>query len=295
MAITSMTGFSRAEGSIDDSRWSWELKTVNGRGLDIRFRLPPGLDSLEAPARKAISGALARGQVTANLQLRGSARREALTVNEDLLHQLAETARRLTETGDIASPRADGLLALRGVLEVAEPELEEADLARSDGALLDGLKQAIAGLADMRAAEGAELTNVLSAQIGRIEKLAAAIAGAEENRPQAIRRRLSAKLDELLSERAELPEDRLAHEVALLVVKADISEELDRLNAHVASARSLVGSEGPVGRKLDFLAQEFNREANTICSKAVDIAVTNLGLELKAVIDQFREQVQNVE
>ena len=290
-----MTGFGRAEGTSDRLAWAWEARSVNGRGLDLRCRLPQGFDALEAAARKRLADAFARGNVNITLRIERATAPDAVRINEAVLADLVARARSLRESLPEAGFSIDGLLAVRGVVEPAEPSEDEAARGARETALLASLDEAVAGLLAARREEGARLAVVLAEQLDEIDSLVARAAASAEARPEAARARLETQLKTLLEERTGLSEDRLAQELALLAVKADIGEELDRLRAHIAQARDLLTEEGAVGRRLDFLNQEFNREANTLTSKSGDIELTRIGLDLKVVIDRFREQVQNIE
>ncbi|MBA4208753.1 MAG: YicC family protein [Parvibaculum sp.] len=296
MPLNSMTGFARVEGASGAARWHWELRSVNGKGLDARFRLPFGLDRLDARLRAELARQLRRGNCQITLTMERSAEASPLRVNRDALRTVVEAVAELRRTMETAPPRPEGILALKGVLENAEDvEETEEERAALDEALVASFAEAVSALARARAEEGAKLGTVLSGQIGLVEKLTADAAASPAATPEALKARIAAQVAELLGASPALSEDRLAQEAAILATKADIREELDRLIAHVAQARELLASDEPVGRRLDFLTQEFNREANTLCSKAADVSLTRIGLELKAVIDQFREQVQNVE
>ncbi len=292
MALSGMTGFARAEGARGAVSWAWEVKSVNGRGLDLRVRLPGGMDALEPAVREAVQTRFRRGAVTAGLQLQRDAAALAPRVNASRLAAVIAAVRPFIDEGVVAPPRLDGLLALRGVLEVEDGAgPEEEDALRAD--IVVSLGEALDALAAVRRAEGDALAAVLADAVTRIEALRDAAAAHAAAQPEAIRERLRARIAELVG--SELPEDRLATEAAVLAVKADVREELDRLAAHVAAARELLAAREPSGRRLDFLAQELNREANTLCAKSADAELTRIGLDLKAVIDQFREQAQNVE
>lgn len=296
MTIESMTGFARASGQAGDDRIVWELKSVNGKGLDTRLRLQPGFESIEQPARQALQKSFQRGNIYANLTVaRLSSASTAVTVNETLLVELATLAQRLEQDFGIAPARADGLLALRGVIEMQESLLDDDARAARDAAVLIVLDEALAGLSAARREEGQALKAIMLDQIDRIESLTERAAADPSRDPAAIRSRLAEQVRLLLETGAPLDEARLNAEAAYLATKADIREEIDRLRTHVASARTLLAGGGAVGRRLDFLSQEFNRESNTLCSKSNAAAITAIGLELKAVIDQFREQVQNLE
>jgi uncharacterized protein (TIGR00255 family) len=290
-----MTGFARAEGHAEEISWIWELRSVNSKSLDLRIRVPPGLESLELPLRGALAQRLKRGAVTVTLSLTKSASGGGLRINREALAQVVAMAQQLVAEGKAAPPRADGLLALRGVLESGEDGEDEARRERRQGALLDSFARALDGLVGMRAAEGERLIPTLEARLAEIARL---IGQAEDNaavQPQALKARLAEMVAELLEASPALPPERLAQEAALLVAKGDIREELDRLAAHIVAAQELLAEGGAIGRRFDFLCQEFNREANTLCSKSADVALTRTGLGLKAAIEQLREQVQNLE
>lgn len=299
MSLRSMTGYSRAQGGNGTTLWVWEIKSVNGRGLDVRCRLPPGHDNLDLPTREAISKACKRGNVSVNLTLSQQNGAAPLQINEKLLEQWMSVIERVwARFPDVAPPRLDGLFALRGIIEpLPEFPLETGDEGEArDNARMATLAEAISALLTMRTAEGARLEPVLAEQLRQIEILTEQAEICVSRTPEMIRIRLEQMLAPLLDAAPSLPEDRLAQEAALLIGKADVREELDRLRAHVAAAREfLAEKDDAVGRKLDFLCQEFNREANTLCSKSADVELTRIGLDLKAVIEQLREQVQNIE
>ncbi|HTC82955.1 MAG TPA: YicC/YloC family endoribonuclease [Rhizomicrobium sp.] len=296
MTFASMTGFAESAGSHEGLRWRWETKSVNSRSLDMRLRIPPGYDGLEPPARRLAGERFLRGALQISLTVEPSENARGLMVDAAALASAVKIAREVAAETGLAPARVDGLLALKGVI-VADDASESMDpvaRAHRDAALLESLAAAFDKLVRERCGEGAKLANLLSAQIGEIERLVGEAARLAAAQPHALRDRLHAQMKELMDS-VPVSEDRLAQEVALLAVKADVREELDRLTAHVQDARALIAQGKGVGRKLDFLAQEFNREANTLCSKSADIALTRIGLGLKAVIDQFREQAQNVE
>jgi uncharacterized protein (TIGR00255 family) len=295
MSLNSMTGFSRLDGSACGQRWTWELRSVNGKGLDVRLRLPPGLDRLEIPARNRIAERLARGNVQVSLTLTREAGATTLRVNEEVLAAVLVAMNRIAEKIDATAPTLDGILGIKGVLETAEVEDDEATRAALDVALLDGLTAAVDGLIAARASEGAAVTRVLTGHIDEIERLTAAAEACPARKPEAIRARLAEQVAALMDQVPSLDPQRLHQEAVLIATRADIREELDRLVAHVGEARRLMTGGGAVGRRLDFLAQEFNRESNTLCSKANDRELTTIGLDLKAVVDQLREQIQNIE
>lgn len=289
-----MTGFARAEGASGQHAWVLEVKSVNGRNLDVRCRLPTGFDALEQQARTALASRFRRGSVTVALTV---ARRQGpvqVRINRDLLNQLFVLSREVT-TPDVERPRLDGLLAVRGVVETVEEAETEEERAEIQAAMLATLDDALKRLADARLAEGARLITLLSNHLAEIERLTVKAASTAALQPAALRERLRAQVSALLEAAPALPEERLAQEAALLIAKSDVREEIDRLNAHVAAARDMLARGGAVGRQLDFLCQEFNREANTLCSKSSDVELTRIGLALKAAVEQLREQVQNVE
>jgi uncharacterized protein (TIGR00255 family) len=292
--LASMTGFARVAGGLGTLSWAFEAKSVNGKSLELRVRLPQGQESLELPLRQAAQRHLTRGNVQLNLSFDRAAERVRLAINEPLLEELLALAQGLERRG-LAPARVDGLLALRGVVETAEETPDVAAREAQQAALLADAERLFAGLAAQRNQEGAALQATLLAQLGLLGDLVAQAARLAGAQPQAIRARLAAQVAELLGAQPGLPEERLAQEVALLAVKADVREELDRLTAHGTELRRLVEEGGAVGRKLDFLCQELNREANTLCAKAADLEMTRVGLALKGVVDQLREQVQNVE
>jgi len=289
-----MTGFARVAGGLEGLSWAFEAKSVNGKSLELRVRLPQGQEGLEPPLRQAAQRHLTRGNVQLNLSFDRAAERVRLAINEPLLEEILALARKLEARG-VAAPSIDGLLALRGVVETAEETPDEAAREALQTALLADAERLFAGLAAQRNQEGAALRVTLLAQLDLLADLVDQAAGLAGAQPQAIRARLAAQVAELLGAQPGLPEERLAQEVALLAVKADVREELDRLSAHGQELRRLVEEGGAVGRKLDFLCQELNREANTLCAKAADLEMTRVGLALKGVVDQLREQVQNVE
>ncbi len=287
-----MTGFARREGGVDGLSWVWEARSVNGKSLDLRLRTPTGFERLEAAARVELAKRFRRGNVTLNLSLGRVETASQLRINREVLDQLIALVRELN--GPTAPIQVDTLLGIRGVVEAGDgntAELNsavEAEAAKAIVPLLDDLLAT-------RLEEGERLRGVLASQVDHIAQLVGQARGSAATQPEALRARLKAQLDLLLESRPPLAEDRLAQEVALLVGRCDVREELDRLDAHIGQARGLLADGAGVGRRLDFLCQEFNREANTLCSKAADVALTRIGLDLKAVIEQFREQIQNIE
>ena len=300
MALNSMTGFASAEGAEGAVSWRWELRSVNARGLDIRVRLPSGREGLEPKLRKALQARLKRGGVTANLQTLRGQDENALRLDADALAaalRAAASVRAAAEAAGLetAPVSIDGLMQVRGVLATGAEEPDPEAVAALEAAIMASLEEAVERLAAARAVEGEALTGVISSQVDEIEVLVTAAAASAEARSESAANRLREKVDALLEAGADMSEDRLAQELALLAVKNDVREEIDRLSAHVTGARKLLQDAPPIGRKLDFLCQEFNREANTLCSKSLSEELTRIGLALKVVIDQMREQVQNVE
>ena len=294
MAVMSMTGFARAAGASGPWRWAFELKSVNAKGLDLRLRMPPPFDRVEPEARARLAKALARGTCSATLTVQRAAI-AAARIDEAALGSIAAAARAAAETAGLAPPTMDGLLSLRGVVEIAEAEEDEAAVMAACACALASLDEALAALGEARRTEGAALAAVLEDRLGAIEALTRAADMNPARRPEAVRSRLAESVAALMESSRGLDENRLHQEALILAAKADIREELDRLVTHVAAARALIAGGGPIGRRLDFLAQELGREANTLCAKANDVTLTAQGLELRAQIEQFREQVQNIE
>ncbi len=290
-----MTGFARREGGDGAVTWTWEAKSVNAKGLDLRVRVPSGLDALEPKVRATVPQYCARGSVNVSLSVDRGARPVELQVNRNVLDQVLALATEVQQRTDAAPPRVDGLLGIRGVLETAEtPEAEDVRAAREArmAADLDGL---LADLAAVRRDEGARMAASVHGHLDELTRLAGEARQTAEAQPAALRERLRRQVADLLDAQAGVPEERLAQEAAILASKADVREELDRLDAHLAAARELLGDGGVIGRRLDFLCQELNREANTLCSKAQDVALTRTGLALKNGVEQLREQIQNIE
>ena len=295
MALSSMTGFARSHGASGPYTFEWELKSVNAKGYDLRLRLPPGWDDIEAPAKKRAGELLSRGTVYANLNLKRANAVAQVRINEDVLAAVVKVAGHVAGKIDAVAPSVDGLLALKGVIEVVEPESNEEEDKAAKLAAMAAFEQALNNLVEMRRREGATLGQVLGQRMDEIEKLAKRAEAAPGRKPEAIRARLAEQIAALLETSDRFDQDRLSQEALMIATKADIREELDRIASHIAQARDMLGKGGPVGRRLDFLAQEFNREVNTCCSKSNDIELTNTGLEMKNVVEQFREQVQNLE
>jgi uncharacterized protein (TIGR00255 family) len=288
-----MTGFARAEGEAQGISWIWELKSVNGRALDLRLRLAPGFDALEAQLRAALAERCRRGNVAATLTV-NRLQPPAIRINREMLGQIVGLLQELTGEIEAAPPRLDGLIGIRGIIETVDEDPEPVVEARR-AAVLEGWSVALDRLAAARAAEGSRLMALLSGQRAELAVLVEAASACAAAQPAAIRARLETLLGELQGLAPTMPEERVAQELAMLVTRADVREELDRLRAHIAQAGDLLARGEAVGRQLDFLCQELNREANTLCSKSADIELTRIGLALKAAIEQFREQVQNLE
>jgi uncharacterized protein (TIGR00255 family) len=295
MPLQSMTGFSRSEGGIDRFRWVWELRSVNGKGLDLRFRLPTGFEHMEPVFRKLAGDLFSRGNIQINLTVTTAQAEVEAVVNETALAAIFALQDRLKGRLDPAPMRIDTLLAIRGIVDFREKEPAEDDRLLREDDILSGFAAAASALLDMREREGEALAAILLGQVDRIESLTDCVERDPSRSPVEIARKIQMQLAALLEQASTLDRDRLHTEAALLATKADLREEVDRLRAHIAAARELLQKGGPVGRKLDFLSQEFNRESNTICSKSTASAVTTAGIELKVIIDQFREQVQNLE
>lgn len=292
----SMTAFATQQGTAENATWTWELRSVNGRGLDIKIRLPDGFSALENGLRKALSAQVTRGNLSVGLRLHRAQVDGALEVDVDrmdaVLAALDQVQERAFEKGvTLGQPSAADVIAQRGVLIARQPDDSE-DLS---DALTADFETALAALVSMRAAEGASLNTVLRDQVEHIETLTAQAVEAAKTRTSNVKSQMDAALARVMDNATSVDPERVAQELALIAVKSDITEEIDRLGAHVSAARALLSDGGPIGRKLDFLTQEFNREANTLCSKAQSSELTQIGLALKAVIDQMREQVQNVE
>ena len=294
-ALTSMTGFARVTRKWRDLSWVWELKSVNGKALDLRFRLPPGFDGVEVSARTVASNYLKRGNVQINLAVQDTSSATDIKVNTAMLEQFVAVAETLRDRLGSAPIQAEALLGLRGVLDAGEMLLSEEDTKSRDVEILTSFETAVAQLASARNAEGSRLSAVIATQLQRIEELSDAAAANPSRSVEAIRKRLGDQVAKLLEQSDSFDPQRLHQEAILLATRSDIQEELDRLRSHITAARALLVSTEPVGRKFDFLAQEFNREANTLCSKANDPSLTSIGLDLKTTIDQLREQVQNIE
>lgn len=293
MPISSMTGFARASGERQGLFWQWEIKSVNGKALDVRMRVPAGFEALETPVRAALASAFRRGNLQVALSISGQVARESVRLNPDILDRLVEVGEALRDRIGGEPLRADVLLSIKGVVEVSTEAEGEAEARNA--AMLESFQEALRSLASARREEGDRLNTVVSAQVLRIAELAEAARHNPSRTPEAVRARLAEQVSRLMETGAALDPDRLHQEAVIAATRADIQEELDRLFSHVEAAQVLLASNDAIGRKFDFLAQEFNREANTLCSKASDRSMTAIGLDLKTVIDQLREQVQNIE
>jgi uncharacterized protein (TIGR00255 family) len=290
-----MTGFARGHGVCGDYGWTWELKSVNAKGLDLRLRLPAGWESVEGPVRNSSAQVLTRGTIHGMLSVDRQGIAPIVRVNEAVLAAVLETIESLAGRLDAAAPRLDGILSLKGVIEIIEQDEREEDRLAAEAAVIAGFRATVAELAVMRRHEGEVLQRVLRQRIGEIAALAARADAAPGRHPEAIKARIAEQVALLLDASGRFDPDRLHQEAILIASKADIREEVDRLASHVAQVERLIAEGGTIGRRLDFLAQELNREASTLCSKSNDVELTNIGLELKSVVEQFREQVQNLE
>jgi uncharacterized protein (TIGR00255 family) len=294
--LASMTGFARHEGEWDGCQWTWEVRSVNARGLEVRCRLPAGFEGLEPAVRQRIGAVLKRGSITVVLSLSWAHGGSRVRINDEVLAAILDIAADLRQILPRSTePSIDGLLALRGVIEIEDSAPTGEAREALDAALLKGFEEVVGRLHAVRGSEGARLALALKAQIDEIARLQRTASGVAAMQPDLLFARLKEQVQALADSIPALPPERLAQEAALLAVKADPREELDRLAAHVEAARELLAANGSVGRQLDFLCQELNREANTLCAKSASVDLTRLGLELKAVIDQVREQVQNIE
>jgi uncharacterized protein (TIGR00255 family) len=295
MALSSMTGFARSHGASGPYVFEWELKSVNAKGFDLRMRLPPGWDELEAFAKKRAGEVLSRGTVYANLSVKRTGAASTIRINEEVLASIVKVAGVLAGKIDAVAPSIDGLLAIKGVIEVVEPESSEDEDKAAKAAAAAAFDQALLDLVEMRQREGVTLGQILIQRMDELERLAQRAEVAPGRKPEAVKARLAEQIAALLETSDRFDPDRLNQEALLIAAKADIREELDRIASHVSQTREMIGKGGPIGRRLDFLAQEFNREVNTCCSKSNDLELTNTGLAMKNVVEQFREQVQNLE
>jgi uncharacterized protein (TIGR00255 family) len=294
--LASMTGFSRAQGELETISWAWELRSVNGRGLDVKLRLPGGLDTLEPSLREAAGKVLKRGNVSGTLTIKREVA-AGMMADPVALERIKELAIALAdEIPGALPPRAELLLGLPGVMRPAHAQDDSEHVqAGLRAAVAAGFAEALAGLVASRAAEGERLAAIVSGLLDEITALHAQATAEAASQPGLHIARLKTQLAEILTGAPAVPEERIAQEIALLTTKSDVREELDRLGAHIAAARALLAQAANIGRKLDFLVQEFNREVNTLCSKSASLPLTGIGLSLKAAVEQMREQVQNIE
>ena len=295
MTLASMTGFTRRGGEAGPFRWNWEIKSVNNKGLEVRTKIPGFLDGFDIEIKKVVSAALTRGSVFLNLQVDRAADSERFMVNEARLADLIDVAARYSDKPGVVPASIDGLLAVKGVVELVSDAPSDDELASLKASLLTDLKLLVADLISARLSEGQRMETFLTKQLSEMQDLMAAAKGAVGDRSVAMRDRFMSQVKKLEQSDKPVSDERLAQEIAVMAVKADIQEEFDRLESHFVEATTLLEAEKPVGRRLDFLCQEFNREANTLCSKSGDTQLTKIGVDLKVLIDQFREQVQNIE
>lgn len=295
MTLSSMTGFGRAEGHYKHYSWVWEIRSVNGKGLDVRMRIPPGLDAFDQYIKTAIKKEIARGSINVSLQLTKDDNDTEVIVNEAALDKLIGVAKKASKNHDLPMPSLDSLLSIRDVVGIISAEDDEEQIKARNENLKSSFVDAVAALRSSREEEGLATRKMLADVIDQVENLLNQAEEIANNQPGLLKEKFEEKVSTLFDNKQGVDKDRLAQEIVLLATKADTKEETDRLRAHIASARLMLDAEGPIGRKMDFLTQEFNREANTLCSKSSDIALTNIGLSLKTAIDQIREQVQNVE
>jgi uncharacterized protein (TIGR00255 family) len=295
MALSSMTGFARGQGASAGYAWSWEIKSVNAKGLDLRLRLPAGWDAIEAPARAKATDALARGTIYATLTVERRGAPAQVRVNEEVLAAVLAAVKQLSGRVDAERPRLDGLLNIKGVVDVIDAEERENERRAVEAAVVASFGTVLDGLVEMRRREGETLGRILSARLDEIAVLIGRAEAAAARRPEAMKQRIAEQVALLMDASDRFDPDRLHQEAVLIAAKADVREELDRLASHVEQAQGMVAKGGAAGRRLDFLSQEFNRESNTLCAKANDVELTNIGLALKGAVEQFREQVQNLE
>lgn len=295
MTLSSMTGFARRGGELGTYRWNWELKSVNNKGLEIRTKLPSYLDGFDLELKKKISAKITRGSLFLNLFVERTTNSESFVINQDRLEKLSAIAGELISVAGLEPARVDGLLAVKGVVDLVVSEPADDDIKALKIALNKDLDVVLDDLIDARAEEGSRMQAVLMSQLSKMRTLLDSAREQVGDRDSALRKRFETQLAKLSKLGSPIPEERIAQELAIIVVKADIQEEFDRLASHFDEADRLLASNKPVGRRLDFLCQEFNREANTLCSKSGDTKLTQIGVDLKVLIDQFREQVQNIE
>ena len=291
-----MTAFARTEDYNEHCSWTWEVRSVNGKGLDVRSRVPSGFENLESTARDQVKKSFSRGNISISLSVEWIRKGQSFAINEDILNNYVNLLPQLSRRVPDATPVSlDSLLNLKGVIESSDHSITEDAQIKLEIALLKSLDEALISLQAMRAAEGKILGNILNQQVNAILSSCKAATKVAATQPDVIRKRLKGQVSSLLEDISSLSPERLEQEAALLMTKADVSEELDRIGAHVVAAQDLLKLDSAVGRKLDFICQEFNREASTLCSKSGDMELTRIGLEMRATIEKFREQVQNVE
>lgn len=295
MTLSSMTGFGRAEGHYEHYSWVWEIRSVNGKGLDVRMRIPPGLDAFDQFIKTTIKKEITRGSINVLLQLSKEETDTDVKVNEEALDKLIGVAKKASVDHDLPMPSLDSLLSIRDVVEITTTEDNENQISERNDILKKSFIEALSELKSSRQDEGLATRKMLSDVIDQVEDLLNQAEEIANIQPSLLKEKFEEKVSALFDNKQGIDKDRLAQEIVLLATKADTKEETDRLRAHIASARTMLDAKGTIGRKMDFLTQEFNREANTLCSKSSDIALTNIGLSLKTAIDQIREQVQNVE
>jgi uncharacterized protein (TIGR00255 family) len=293
--LSSMTGFARVQGQSDVAHWSWEIKSVNAKGFDLRLRLPQGLDGVESELRRMMGTVINRGTIHASLELTRLTTTPDIRINDELIAQLLRKLGEAAKKAELKPPSIDAILSIRGVVETVEQQEDEDSQARLVGAIVQSLEEAVVALIASRQAEGAVLHDILMQRIGAMESLVSQAEAHPSRQVEAIKARLAAQLRDLMEASDSLDPQRLHQEAVLLAVKGDIREELDRLKAHCAQVRDYLLRGGAIGRRLDFLAQELSREINTLCAKSNDIGLTKIGMDLKTYVEQFREQVQNVE
>ncbi len=295
MTLSSMTGFGRAEGHIGNYSWVWEIRSVNGKTLDIRVRIPSGLDAMDQHIKSTLKDSIARGNVNVSLQLQKESGEPTVEINTEALDKLVAVAKDASKKHDLPMPSIDRLLGIRDVVAVTDTDEDEEAITARDEALKASFTEAVTSFKEARDREGKATFDMLSSIVDEIEMQVGEAETVAGSQPQEIKKRFEEKVAQFLDKNQGLEPERVTQELVILATKADVKEETDRLHAHISSARMLLKEKGPVGRKLEFLSQEFNRETNTLCSKSSDITLTNIGLALKSSIDQLREQILNVE
>lgn len=295
MSLKSMTGFASGSAAHSGYSWSFEVKSVNAKGLDIRSRVPSFLDGLDIEIKKLVSKSLQRGTIFVNLNIERDGADNDFTINSKLLDSLIETASAYSDRPGIAPASIDGLMNIKGVIDFSSKGIDEDEKKQLLTALIKHLQTVVSDLIEARLGEGLRMQEILSSNMDEMLALVASAEQCAAVRIEAVRDRFQANVERLLQDDASVSKDRLEQEIAILAVKADITEEIDRLRSHITEAREIMESSDAVGRRLDFLSQEFNREANTLCSKSNDKDLTRIGLAMKVLIDQFREQIQNIE